>query len=70
MFPSHRERYPEQYQHPMIGKRVEVRDLAGTVLASGTLERVAPTCYGSLAHLDDGGDEWYAIDYVHEVAPT
>lgn len=43
---SHREAYPEQYAHPMVGKRVE------SCGKTGTVERVVGSRFGQMAHLD------------------
>lgn len=49
---SHRECYPEQYQHKLVGKRVEVRSRKGKVQATGVVERVTGSKFGALALLD------------------
>lgn len=44
---AHRRAYPEQYAHPLVGKRVRCKD--GT---EGTVLRVFGTRFGLLAALD------------------
>jgi hypothetical protein len=44
--PSHRESYPEQYSHPLVGKRVRVAGIEGKV------ERVLNTRFGLLAKIE------------------
>jgi hypothetical protein len=63
---SHRERYPEQYTHPLIGQYVVVLD-KGKEKARGTVERVAPTRWGDLAHLVDGGEAWWLASACHPI---
>jgi cyclopropane fatty-acyl-phospholipid synthase-like methyltransferase len=54
---SHREWYPEQYSHPLVGRRVSVRH-QGSVVAAGTVDRVVSSRFGMLAHL--GGGSYYS----------
>ena len=44
---THREAFPEQYEHPLVGKRV--RSKSGTV---GTVLRVVGSRFGELAIID------------------
>lgn len=49
---SHRDTYPEQYRHPLCGKRVRVVH-NGKEIARGTVERVMASRFGMIAALDD-----------------
>lgn len=64
---DHRERYPEQYTHPLCGKRVRVfcTYTSNAVLTEGTVTRVVSTRFGLLAHLDDGRDAAYSVSDCH-----
>jgi hypothetical protein len=57
---SHRDCYPEQYQHPLVGKRVRVSTRKGHE-EEGVVERVVSTRFGLLAHLEGGGDTARAV---------
>jgi len=48
---THRETYPEQYEHPLCGRRVRVVTGAG-FQTDGVVERVVSTRFGLLAHLE------------------
>ena len=48
---THKETYPEQYSHPMCGKRVQAVH-KGKVLADGTVTRVMGTKFVPLAEID------------------
>jgi hypothetical protein len=50
---SHRDQYPEQYSHPLVGKRVHIRTHSGFEI-DGTVERVVNTRFGLLCHIDSG----------------
>ena len=52
---THREMYPQQYEHPLVGKRVRV----GVVDTEGTVTRVVCTRFGRLAILDGKADKAY-----------
>lgn len=67
--PSHRERYPEQYTHELVGRWVHVLNLRGEIVERGEVERVAPTRFGNLAHLKGGGDTWYSVERCVEADP-
>ena len=53
---THREAYPEQYNHPAVGKFVKHDN--GEI--SGTVYRVVNTRWGPLAHLE-GHDAAYLL---------
>lgn len=61
---SHRESYPEQYEHPLCGKRVRC-PIDGT---NFTVERVVKTRFGLLAPVP-GTDKAYALTDLEEVTP-
>lgn len=56
---EHRQRYPEQYTHPLCGKPVKVN--TGKVIRYGFVSRVVPSRFGPLAILDDNPDEAWSI---------
>jgi hypothetical protein len=62
---THRERYPEQYRHPMIGRRVK-HAKSGTCFM---LERVVPTRFGLLAMVP-GSDIAYPVRDLKEVCSS
>jgi len=47
---NHREMYPEQYEHPLIGKRVRVKPSIALMRDKGewTVKRVMPSRFGTL----------------------
>jgi hypothetical protein len=51
---SHREAYPEQYAHPLVGKRVRATypKTATGPGQVGTVERVVGSRFGQMVHLD------------------
>ena len=51
---SHRETYPEQYTHSLVGKRVDIVARGGKIRAHGVVLRVMDTRFGKLCMLDDG----------------
>ena len=53
---SHRELYPGQYSHPLVGKRVRVHGKEGVV------ERVVNSQFGQLAILKGGGNTAWAVE--------
>ena len=60
----HRETYPEQYEHPLVGRQVVV-DMGGdTILAAGKVERVVNSRFGKLAIIegDKEGRAWATKD--------
>lgn len=58
---SHKDCYPDQYRHPLVGKTVRVRlDRTGTL--TGVVTRVVQTRFGALAHLDDGTTAYAVAD--------
>jgi len=65
---SHKETYPEQYTHHLVGVRVRVVTHAGPQ-AEGTVTRVVQTRFGPLAILDDKADVAWAIKDCQEVKP-
>lgn len=60
---SHRETYPEQYENPLCGSRVDIVSRDGKVRASGVVVRVVDSRFGKLCMLDDGteGRVAYAV---------
>lgn len=55
---SHREMYPEQYQHELVGKKVSVANGP-----SGTVERVMPSMFGDLVVLAEiGAAHAFSVD--------
>jgi len=69
---THREQYPEQYRHPMVGRRVRVLRVDGSTAAAGTVERVVRSeRWGELAEFEDqGGTFWRVGDLVEERPDT
>lgn len=63
---SHREAYPEQYEHPAVGKAVTTPD--GT---QGTVERVMATRFGPMAMLVGQPDKGWLVSSLtfNEEAP-
>ena len=66
---SHRETFPEQYNHKMCGKRVRVKmqgDLGSSGNAAkkpieGIVLRVVPSRFGELALVSGAGKEYYSV---------
>lgn len=56
---THRELYPEQYSHPMVGKRVAY--VGETAEKVATVERVVCSRFGMLAQLS-GTDVYYPLN--------
>lgn len=54
---THRELYPEQYAHPLVGKRVKTP--ANT---EGVVERVVDTRWGKLAILENTHGRAYPVE--------
>lgn len=63
---THRELYPEQYVHPLIGKAVVVKNAKGEMFAEGILTRVVQTRFGPLAILNGVGQRAYSLCDVQE----
>lgn len=59
---SHREAYPEQYAHPLVGKKVRVTH-GGKTLAEGVVQRVMSTQWGKLVDLGTSSDEGEPMAY-------
>lgn len=57
---SHRDCYPEQYTHALVGKRVQVETGTGHRTA-GVVERVVETRFGLLAHLQGNDDQAWRV---------
>ena len=58
---SHRDQYPEQYSHPLVGKKVHIKTCSGFE-TEGVVLRVVSTRFGLLCHLDTGDqDTAYSI---------
>lgn len=62
---THKDCYPEQYAHPLVGKRVRVNEGE----AEGVVVRVVGTRYGPLAHLDTGPQDLAYLLSDCEVVP-
>lgn len=61
---SHKECYPEQYAHPLVGKKVRVKDgVRKGSDAIGVVLRVVNSRFGPLAHLDTSGDTAYLVSH-------
>jgi hypothetical protein len=58
---THRELYPDQYTHPLVGRRVVVRTRAGG-RGEGVVERVVSTRFGLLAILDGDATQAWRVD--------
>jgi len=62
---THRELYPEQYAHRLVGKKVKVVSVKdGSILSQGKVERVVSTRWGMLAKIADVSDTFdtfYAV---------
>lgn len=68
---THRETYPEQYAHPLVGKRVRVRPRGPSTeaIAEGVVERVVTSPrWGQLAHLEGDAKSFWAVAAL-EVCP-
>ena len=64
---SHREAYPEQYTHALVGKRVSFQWNDGP--QTGVVLRVFSTRWGLLASVDSiGWNEAVAVSKLKEVA--
>lgn len=60
----HRETFPDQYTHPLVGTRVRVNDVEGEVT------RVITSRFGQLAIIDGDAKTAYPVDQCETVAPT
>jgi len=66
---SHREAFPEQYNHQMCGKNVRVKKRGETGASgnapshsvSGTVLRVVPSRFGELAQISGAGKDYYLV---------
>ncbi len=54
---THRELYPEQYDHPLVGQPMRTRDCK----RAGIVSRVVPSMFGALAILGNDVQNAYAI---------
>lgn len=64
---THRELYPDQYEHELVGKTVQFRDPdRGHVYTKGTVERVVNSRFGKLARLK-GGVDAYKVSHAEVV---
>jgi hypothetical protein len=61
---QYRKQYPEQYNHPLVGKVAEV---AGPVKVRGRVHRVVRTRFGPLAILEGDAQTAYAVSDCKEV---
>ena len=65
---THRELYPDQYAHPLVGQTVKVVSKKdGSTLAQGNVERVVNSRYGQLAKIAGAGTMFYAVRDCHTV---
>ena len=65
---THRETYPAQYEHPLVGQTVEVYNKKdGGMLIRGSVERVVNTRFGQLAKITGSGTTFYAVRDCHVV---
>ena len=62
---SHRETYPEQYAHPIVGKRVRIKQIAKSALPpiEGVVERVMATSWGPLVDLGTTSEDGNPVAY-------
>jgi hypothetical protein len=58
---THRDCYPEQYQHSLVGKRVQVRTCTGYE-TSGMVERVVTSRFGLVAFLDGSNTQGWLLE--------
>ena len=60
---THRELYPEQYTHPLVGQDVKVSTRAGARI-EGIVERIVTSRFGLLAIIagDQEGRAWAVSD--------
>ena len=63
------ETHPEQYNHPLCGKAVNVV-FDGVLLESGTVERVVNTRFGQLAILMGNGVRGYSLTSCEEIVSS
>ena len=72
---DHRASYPEQYNHPLCGKKVRVRKRgepgasgnAATADVSGKVERVVSSRFGQLAHLEGTDEVWWLLQDLEQL---
>ena len=57
---AHRDQYPEQYIHPLIGKTVQVAHTSPLII--GTVSRIVQTRFGLLAIIEDNSQEAHSIE--------
>lgn len=62
---SHRESYPAQYTHPLVGKRVNVV-FKDKITATGVVERIVQSRFGPLVKLDSNATTFYALQQCEE----
>ncbi len=67
---THREAYPEQYRHSLVGETVQVFSKStGSLIVRGTVERVVASRFGQLAKIAGARDGmFYAVRDCH-IAP-
>lgn len=66
---SHRQDFPEQYNHQMCGKNVRVKQRGESGASgnapmqsiSGTVLRVIPSRFGELAQISGAGKDYYLV---------
>jgi hypothetical protein len=59
---THREQYPEQYSHPLVGKKVRVRTRNSNRI-EGEVKRVMNTSWGKLVDLGTTDEEGNQLAY-------
>lgn len=64
---THRELYPQQYSHPLVGKRVKVSSAADPI--EGRVERVVSSRFGQLAILEGyGAEQAWQVSHCRVIA--
>jgi hypothetical protein len=62
---DHRRAFPDQYRHPLVGKRVQVN--TGKFQTEGVVQRVVNSRFGQLAKLEDNTETFYAVAHCKEI---
>jgi len=63
---SHRDIYPEQYDHPLVGRTVRAM-WNGKVVHEGVVERVMPSRFGQMAAFGNLHNLCYLVTNLEEV---
>lgn len=64
---THKESYPDQYSHPLVGRKVRVSVGANPDYLTGIVERVFVTCWGPLAMLTRDPDRAFPVADCHPI---